>query len=71
MDDADLTAEREERHAELMRRYAKPVEVIPPTGFCMNCDEPLDDTHRFCFAACGDDWLRRVRGRKLKGNVEI
>lgn len=71
MDDADMTAEREERHADLLRRYSKPVALIEATGFCLNCEEVLGDGLRFCDSACRDDWQRRERIRKLKGNVEI
>jgi len=71
MDDADLTAEREERHAELVRRFRRPAQTMVPTGLCLNCDELVGDGQLFCDAPCRDDWQRRERIRKLKGNVEI
>ena len=41
MDDADLTAEREERMAELARRYARREPALAATGLCLNCEELL------------------------------
>ncbi|QIK36859.1 hypothetical protein GWK36_01315 [Caldichromatium japonicum] len=29
-----------------------------PTGFCLNCGEPLKDGLRWCDANCRDDWER-------------
>lgn len=67
MDDADLTAEREERHAELLRKYRKPDPALLPTGACLNCGEPLHDDVRFCDAHCRDDHAKRERMTRIAG----
>ena len=71
MDDADLTAEREERMAELARRYAKREPRLAATGFCLNCEEPLDDDRRFCDAACRDDHAKRERMTRIAGSRPV
>ena len=32
-----------------------------PTGFCLNCNEPLDEGLRFCNGDCRDDHAKRNR----------
>jgi predicted nucleic acid-binding Zn ribbon protein len=32
-----------------------------PTGFCLNCNEPLAEGHRFCDKDCADDHAKRLR----------
>lgn len=32
-----------------------------PTGFCLNCDEPLEEGKRFCDKNCLDDHAKRNR----------
>lgn len=56
-DDADKTAERME-HEEKLRRLSTQAPAIEPTGFCLNCDEPLTEG-RWCDAHCRDDWSKR------------
>ncbi|MDR3053995.1 MAG: hypothetical protein LBU53_01125 [Zoogloeaceae bacterium] len=57
MDIADQTQERIERLTEAEQRFgaAKP-ESPQPTGYCLNCGEPLADMRRWCSADCRDDW---------------
>ena len=68
MDDVDLTLEREERMAELARRYTRTTPQLVPTGFCLNCEEPIDDDRRFCDAACRDDAAKRERMKGIAGS---
>lgn len=67
MDDADLTAEREERQAELARKYRRPAPALAATGACLFCGDELGDGLRFCDAHCRDDWQRRERSRSISG----
>lgn len=70
MDDADLTALREERMAELLRRNRPAPAMLPPTGECLNCGEPLGGERRFCDAACRDDHSARERALRLGGRAD-
>lgn len=31
------------------------------TGFCLNCDEKLEEGHRFCNKDCMEDFTKRQR----------
>ena len=58
-DEADITGEREEFvHLGNLAKSRKP-EGPRPTGFCLNCDEPLVPFQRWCDSACTEDWERR------------
>jgi hypothetical protein len=35
--------------------------VVAPTGFCLNCDEPLADGMRWCDSDCCSDWALRQK----------
>lgn len=59
MDDADITQERQEREAELLRRASAKPAGPAPTGHCLWCDEPTDDTRRWCDSECRDQWQRQ------------
>lgn len=38
--------------------------VAEPTGFCLNCGEPLSDGKRWCNPECREDWeVRTCRKR--------
>lgn len=66
MDEVDRAAlETELRLCSLLSlRDNKPDAVA--TGFCLNCDEPLEETEeepqpRWCDSDCRDDWEKRSR----------
>ena len=55
-DIADITGDRAETdHLANLSKSRKP-EGPKATGFCLFCDEPLDDGLRWCNAACRNDW---------------
>ena len=56
MDEADLTQERAEREAELLRRASVKPAGPEPTGACLWCDEPVEHPRRWCDAECRDQW---------------
>ena len=56
MDDADLTAERMEREAELRQRERRAPAGPEPKGTCYFCDERLPSPMRWCDAECRDGW---------------
>lgn len=69
MDELDKAEAQQE---ELLRRaidYARRCKVDRPyTGECYNCQEPLDQPHRYCDADCRDDYeKRRERGQHTRG----
>ena len=37
------------------------------TGFCLTCNERLEDSKRFCDAWCRDEYQRYERIAKIKG----
>ena len=53
-DEIDRQVERDELFLDAMIAVRKP--VIPPTGRCYNCDEPV--TGLFCDADCRDDYAK-------------
>lgn len=65
MDDADIAGARQE--AEMARKLKAAHEFAPeaqPTGFCLNCGEPLQNDRRWCGPECREDWeRRRTRGQ--------
>ena len=36
------------------------------TGFCLNCEEPLEDGHRWCDADCRDDFEKRMAANRQR-----
>jgi hypothetical protein len=57
MDDADLT----ERHREITEKsnYYQSIKDVPlaeATGYCLFCDEEVEENRRWCSAQCRDDW---------------
>lgn len=36
---------------------------IEATGYCLFCEEPLEDGRRWCDAECRDDWQRLTPGK--------
>lgn len=39
-----------------LKQSLKPVATAVFTGFCLNCDEPVQHPRRWCDAECRDDW---------------
>ena len=63
-DEIDFAADRyeawlENRVAE--HQYQLNQSCYQPTGYCLNCDEKLDDGRRFCNAECREDFEHRNR----------
>ena len=54
-DNATLT---EEHYLKLALSIRK--ETLPKTGYCHNCNEPVE--HNFCDSDCRIDWEKRNRG---------
>lgn len=63
-DDSDRATALEEAAVEAKLKHimdnANKLE-FEPTGFCLNCDTPLDDGVRFCDKDCADDFTKRQR----------
>ena len=54
LDMADQQAETQLRASLSARREQGPT----ATGYCLNCDEPLPEGHRWCDAGCRNDWQK-------------
>lgn len=65
MDDADRTAERQEREEVLLIRAAKKPVGPEPTGSCHWCGE--DTKAAFCDSDCRDDWEHEQNRKKVNG----
>lgn len=60
-DEADVAFQFTQLQLEAAKALRKP-EGLPFTGFCHNCEEPLEKPHRYCDVDCRDDHdLRRER----------
>jgi hypothetical protein len=62
MDEADF-ADRTISQMVEVARMASAMELskmAASTGYCLNCDEPLDDGRRWCDAECCKDWQART-----------
>jgi hypothetical protein len=35
--------------------------VTEPTGYCFNCEEPVEGSKKFCNSECCEDWEYRQR----------
>lgn len=58
----DMACEREQMDRDIALAAAShSAPVLPPTGYCYNCQEPLPDGLRFCDNECRDDHDRRCR----------
>lgn len=55
-DEADLTAEREEKEAPARLLAARKPVGPAPIGACLSCEEVLPDGHRWCDQDCRTDW---------------
>ena len=56
-DPADLAQAQLERE-EALRRRACPAPILPYSGQCYWCGDPLPVPRRWCDAECRDDWER-------------
>lgn len=70
MDEIDIGNEQAERILEVERTQRKP--VLPHTGTCHNCFEPIVGNELFCPSApgeegCRDDWQRREDAKRRNG----
>ena len=57
-DNNDNASVEEERHLKLALSIRK--KVLPKTGYCYNCEDPVE--HTFCDIDCKTDWEKRHRG---------
>lgn len=60
IDQANDLIEREMQARLASRRNT----MLPPTGECYNCAEPVIENRRFCDAECRDEYDRRARREK-------
>lgn len=65
MDEADQTQQRIEAELEQAMKLKRP--ALPFTGYCYNCAEMVDTSHKFCDADCMADWEHRQESRKRNG----
>lgn len=63
MDEFDLASQHEELRREIALRYRKPAGPAP-TGLCLYCEAELPAEHRWCDAACREDWERLQRAQR-------
>jgi hypothetical protein len=66
MDDADRTAERQEREEAYLIRAAKKPDGPQPSGNCHWCGEPTKAS--FCDSHCRDDWEHEQKRKKVNGS---
>lgn len=59
-DEADRASGDVELFNAVAAAYRKP-EGPKATGFCLNCEEAVEEGRRFCNFDCMTDWERRVR----------
>jgi len=60
-DEIDRAQAQEEQLTAIAQRFRKR-EGPEPTGFCLNCGEPLRGAHRWCDADCRTDYELRTGG---------
>lgn len=68
MDESDRATQQEELAREKALAFRK--DVPRPTGFCLNCGEPLPPNQPFCTAdadgdGCARDW-EKARAARLR-----
>lgn len=68
-DQLDAASAEQERSLQesIQAARAKVPPTLPAKGFCYNCDEPLEDGHRFCDTHCRDDYEKIQRSRSING----
>lgn len=66
-DEADITADREEREAPMRLAASRRNPGPAANGLCHWCDEPVASGLRFCDADCRDD---HARAQRAKGVVQ-
>lgn len=66
-DPSDLATERERLYREAALRARKPMGP-KPSGFCLNCGEPVRPPRRWCDKDCRDDWemVERIEQKHLE-----
>jgi len=57
-DEADVAQMHIEREVEIALKSRKR-EVVEATGYCLNCEAPLQEGHRWCDHDCMSDWDKR------------
>ncbi len=62
----DLATEREEMDRDIALRVRKP-EGPKPTGYCLHCEEPVEEGRRWCPGVdCRDGWERMAAKAKTE-----
>lgn len=62
MDERILEMAEEFQHEQLVRAIERArADVVEPTGYCLNCEEKLDGTRKFCNAECREDYESRAK----------
>lgn len=64
-DDADRTADRQEREYHFLRLASLQPTAPEPAGHCLFCGE--ETAERWCSTECRDDYERENRGRRIAG----
>lgn len=61
MDEADVANDRLEKilEGQIQEAAHRASKQVPATGYCLNCDEPLQPFKRWCDAECCADWSKR------------
>ena len=57
---------QELEEAQRAEALAKRMKVPEKTGYCLSCEEPVNDKV-FCDSDCREFWERRERIRQIKG----
>ena len=66
-DEADLTAERDEREAPARLAASRRDEGPAPNGSCHWCGDSVGPGLRYCDTDCRDDHHREMRGKGMRG----
>jgi hypothetical protein len=70
-DIADVEIERNLSAALRLVRDAATRPEIAPRGTCLNCEEPLDLTGRWCDVDCRSDWVKRNEAHRASRNIQV
>ena len=60
-DDFDKASDLEQTVRDFaIERVRSQSKIFEPTGFCLNCREPISKSKRFCNIDCRDDFQKRT-----------
>lgn len=62
MDEKHLEMAEQFQEEQLVRAIQKArSEIVAPTGHCLNCEEKVEGTRRFCNPECREDYESRQK----------